>query len=273
LKRRVLTVVLAALLAVVGAAAVLAYVRQANNRAVAGLKAESVLEALSPISAGTTLGQAKSQGLLTSVKIPQGSLTGVPVLAVNARNRKLVFSTAVGQGGLILQSMINTSASVGANGVLIIPTGMVAVTVEMCPWEAVAEYVTAGSNVAVFDTYIVGKSPKGQGAQSVQRSCDVSHQASFVGVNTRIVLTRAQVLAVGPSSASAQSSSTGFAATASAGSAGSQSTDPVMVTLAVSQADAERLIQIDEVGLPYMALLSNTSKTAFDPNTPLQLFR
>jgi hypothetical protein len=40
----------------------------------------------------------------------------------------------------------------------------------------------------------------------------------------------------------------------------------VLVTLAVYQADAERLILLDEAGLPYLALLTPTSQTKFDTN-------
>ena len=37
-----------------------------------------------------------------------------------------------------------------------------------------------------------------------------------------------------------------------------------LVTLAVSQANAERLIQLSEAGMPYLALLSPTSRTIAD---------
>ena len=68
------TVVLAALLAVLGAVAVLAYVRQANNRAEAGLKTERVWTATGNITAGTTLAQAQALHLLTTKPYPVGSL-------------------------------------------------------------------------------------------------------------------------------------------------------------------------------------------------------
>ena len=44
------------------------------------------------------------------------------------------------------------------------------------------------------------------------------------------------------------------------------------MTLAVRQADAERLIQLDEAGLPYLALLTPTSQTRFD-TAPASLFQ
>jgi pilus assembly protein CpaB len=173
----------------------------------------------------------------------------------------------VGQGQLLLAPMLTTAANVVASGGIVIPAGMVAVSVQVCLSQAVAGYVTPGSNVALFDTYLSGK-----GSQNVQQTCDASHQTLAPGgVNTQIVLPRVQVLSVGQSPASAQGTSSGFGSAQATGSAGSQS-GAVLVTLAVSQTNAERLIQADEVGLPYLALLSGSSKTAIDAK-PMQLFR
>jgi pilus assembly protein CpaB len=38
----------------------------------------------------------------------------------------------------------------------------------------------------------------------------------------------------------------------------------VLVTVAVSQADAERLITLTQAGLPYLALLTDSSQTRVD---------
>jgi pilus assembly protein CpaB len=260
------------MLALIGVVAVLVYARQANSRAVAGMKAETVLAATRAIPAGKSLGAAWSEGLLTTEKVPASSLSRVvPVQSVTDKNRNLVMSGPVGSGQLLLQNMLGSAASVTANGSLPIPAGMVAVTVQMCVQEAVADYITAGSDVAVFDTYVTGKGPQ------PQRNCDVTHTGILPPLMaTRIVLTKAHVLAIGASPA------------ATGTSAGSPSTvtDPtsssvqgsVLVTLAVDQADAERLISIDELGLPYMALLTPDSKTSFDnpanpTNPPTNLFQ
>ena len=60
MKRRVLTVTLALLLAVLGTVGVLAYVHGANARAVAGVRATSTLVAQQPIPAGTSASSASS---------------------------------------------------------------------------------------------------------------------------------------------------------------------------------------------------------------------
>jgi pilus assembly protein CpaB len=273
LKRRLLAIALAALLAVLGMAAVVAYVHKANDRAVNGLKADTVMYARVAIPADTQLRVAQKQGLLASEKVPVGSLTSPGVPSVTAANGHMVLGTNVAKGQLLLQNMLASAGSVTpSSGGFVIPGHLVAVTMLMCIQEDVANYVTPGSFVAVFDTYALGK-----GSQ-IQRTCDVGHQVTaspttanpLGGVGTSIVLTKVQVLAVGenPNAPGGSSGNT------SALAASSSSSESVLVTLAVDQADAERLIMIAELGLPYMALLGPNSKTAFDgPSNSAQLFR
>ncbi len=74
MKRRVVTVALAIVLALVGTGLVLAYVNQANTRALAGQKAVTVLVAQQLIPAGTSASTAESQGLLHSQTLPAKSV-------------------------------------------------------------------------------------------------------------------------------------------------------------------------------------------------------
>jgi pilus assembly protein CpaB len=157
-------------------------------------------------------------------------------------------STDVMPGQVLLRPMLVAAAQV--SGGLAIPGSMVAVTIPLCLPEAVAGYVRAGSQVAIFDTFSAG-------SMSSSVSCGASggsQQASGTGgVETRVVLPRVQVLAVGAADASP-----------SGPSAGGQSQGSVLVTLAVDQVDAERVIQLTETGLPYLALLTPASQTGFD---------
>jgi pilus assembly protein CpaB len=263
-KRRVLTVVVAVLLAAVGTLAVLAYVHQANKRAVAGLKVVNVIVAQSAIPSGTSAGQALRNGSLGTEQLPAASVPADAVQSITPDLAGLVTSAAVQPGQLLLRPMLVAAAQV--TGGVAIPKGMIAVTIQLCMPEAVGGYVTAGSQVALFDTY-GGNASSAQ----LQRTCDVGHQAMAVGsVQTRLVLPKVEVLSVGQAPASAQSSSSGSTATALDGPSGSASQQGVvLVTLAVLQADAERLIQADETGLPYLALLTSTSRTATSPPVPL----
>jgi pilus assembly protein CpaB len=271
-RSRLLTVTLAGVLALIGVIAILAYVRQANERAVNGLKAETVMVAKGPIAAGTTLNQAKAGGLLGTETVPVSSVTD-PLVSVNSRNGNEVVSSTVVKGQVMLQNMVAASAASPTASNFVIPSGMVAVSVDMCVSEAVADYIAPGSYVAVFDTVVAASAA---GTTPPQRSCDTGHEAlSSVtnnnAANTQLVLPKAEVLAVGqnPGTASA-SGSTSVTATDPAASSAASASGELLVTLAVNQADAERLILIDEVGLPYMALLGSSSSVGFQP--PVNLF-
>jgi pilus assembly protein CpaB len=156
-------------------------------------------------------------------------------------------------GQVLLRSMLVPAAQV--NGGLAIPGTMVAVTIPLCMPQAVAGYVHAGSQVAVFDTV----SSKGMSSQQSCSQAGQSQQTQVSGiVATRVVLPRVQVLSVGSGSASGQGGSAPGTGT------GSQAQGSVLVTFAVDQADAERVIQLTETGLPYLALLTPNSQTGFD---------
>jgi len=271
-RTRLLTITLATVLALLGAVAVLAYARQANQRAVDGLKAETVMYALHQIPAGTSLSKAQAEGLLSTEKVPNSSLsTNSAIHSVTAENGHKVVGSAVPAGQVLLQNMLTTAADVAANGGFVIPKGMVAVTVNMCIAEAVAQYVTPNTNVAVFDTVA---------PSTVQRTCDADRPQiggtikNNGAATTLLVIKKAEVLAVGPNPNS-QGTSTGSNVSVTtdpeSSSSSSSSDEEVLVTLALDQADAERLILSAEVGLPYMALLGQDATMAFTP--PVNLFQ
>jgi pilus assembly protein CpaB len=245
MKRRALTIALALLLAVIGTGAVLAYVSRANARAMAGLKAVTVLVAQQQIPAGTPAGAAWQDGSLREEQLPAGSVSTDAVGSITADLGSLVMSTDVMPGQVLLRPMLVPAVQV--SGGLAIPGSMVAVTIPLCLPAAVAGYVHAGSQVAIFDTF----SSQGMGSGA---GCGGSGGSQGSGtVETRVVLPRVQVLAVGAADSSRGGSTTG-----------SQSQGSVLVTLAVDQADAERVIQLSETGLPYLALLTQASQTGFD---------
>lgn len=262
MKRRILTVTVALLLAVTGTAAVLAYVRQANTRALEGMKAVTVLVAQRQIPVGTSASTALQDRSLASQRLPASSVPTDALRSIAPGQGSLVLSTSLQPGQVVLRPMLVTAAEATATGGVAIPKGMVAVTISLCLPEAVAGYLQPGSEVAVFDTY-------GGKSLNVQESCGGSHSAQVVGaVHTRMVLPRVKILSVGTGPAGGGSSST----TSSSLTSSSSSSQPgaanqsqqVLVTLAVDQADAERLILLNEAGLPYLALLTPTSQTKFD---------
>lgn len=248
MKRRGLTIALAVLLAILGTAGVLAYVNHANTRALAGQKPVTVLVAKSLIPSGTTAAAAQQQGLLGTETLPASSVPDNALAAVTPDISSLVTDSNVQPGQLLLRPLLVTAAQVTSG--LAIPSGMVALSVMFCVPEAVAGNVHSGSQVAVFDTVAQGSSSvSNQGGCSGQRQ----QQRSATAL-TKLILPRVTVLSVGPAPTSSQSGTT---TSSTATSSGTQNNE--LVTLAVDQQDAERLIALSEDGLPYLALVNGSS--------------
>ena len=257
MKRRLLIIVLALILAAVGTSGVLAYVRGANARAIAGMKAVSVLVAQKKIASGTTAGSALHGGLLASQTLPASSVPANALSAIPGALSSLVLSADLQPGQLLLRPMLITAAQTTSG--LAIPPGMMALTLSFCLPEVVAGAVQAGSQVAVFDTVGLNTgSPI-----SAAPGCAGAHTQTGGTIKTRVVLQRAEVLSVGSAPAGGTTSTSTTASALSGASSGSSSQGS-LVTLAVTQAQAEQLIQMTETGLPYLALLTTSSHTTAD---------
>ncbi|GLZ30132.1 hypothetical protein Lesp02_23220 [Lentzea sp. NBRC 105346] len=251
MKRRMLTIGLTLLLAAVGTVSVLLYVRNADARALEGKRAVSVVVADQRVPAGTTASGAQQTGLLRLDKMPAESVPQNALTQIDAELAKLVATADIQPGQLVLKSMFGEPKSAGAG--LPIPDGQVAVTVELGVPQRVAGFVKAGSKIAVFDTYTAvddkSRTPSGAG------------QAAALQV-TRLLLPKLEVLAIGEPTASGEKSSGGGGGSA-------------LVTVAATQAEAERLIQRSQFGTLHLVLLTDNSqvtsglgtdsKTVFDP--------
>lgn len=254
-----MTVTLAALLAVLGIAAVLVYVQKANQRAIQGMKTEWVLVAKAPIPSGTSAGQADRGGLLKAVQLPASSVPGDVVHKVTPGISNLVTSSAVQPGQLLLREMFVRRRQV--TGAIGIPNNKVAVSLEVCLAADVAGYVKPGNFVAVYNTY---------GNGTLQQSCSTHEAQNAKSFKTQMVLPKVEVLSVIPAQ-SAQGSTSGSAPVVSGPGSSAASQGAVFITLAASEHDAKLLILLSEAGLPYFALTTPSSGISTDP-TPAQLF-
>jgi pilus assembly protein CpaB len=267
-RSRLLAITLAVVLAVVGVVGVLGYVRHANDRAVNGLRAETVLVASQGIQAGTSLMKAKSEDWLTTEDVPDSSVTS-PVPSVTATNEREVFSGTVAKGQVVLKNMLAPAGTfTGPNSaVLPLPQGDIGVTMELCLDADVAGYVQPGSYIAVFDTAAKGA--------AISYTC-TSHQSPTNGAMTSTydIVPRVEVLSVIAAGSASTSSTSGETVDGSTTPAsGVSSAGEVLVTLAAtSQQEAEALITITNAGYPAFGLLTKTAHTYFDlpPSDSLQ---
>jgi pilus assembly protein CpaB len=265
MKRRGLAIALAVALAVIGTGAVLLYVRKADSRALAGQKAVTVLVAQKLIPAGTVAGGAQRDGSLVGEKMPAASVPANAVAAITPALATLVLSADLQPGQLLLNPMLVTAAQT-TNG-MAIPDGMVAVTIPLCVPEAVAGNVQTGSQVAVFDTVATGSAAAGGGDLTAEPACNGPHKQQAAGAAvTRLVLAKVQVLAVGPAAAGQSGSKAG--GLGGAGASAGTGANSQLITLAVNQDDAERLILVAETGLPYLALLNGNSRLDIHASLP-----
>jgi pilus assembly protein CpaB len=252
--RRIITIAAAVLLAVLGAVGVLDYVHQADQRAVAGMRAVSAYVATAQIPSGTLAETAVRDGLLARQQFPASSVPADAVRSITPSLSGLVLTSGLASGQMLLSPMLGASVQTAA--ALPVPAGMVAITLQFCVQQAVANFVTPGSQVAIFNTFVNGKSTTG--------ACSVGTAPQGGGVpHTRLVLPKVLVLAVGEGTATPPSSTTTTAdgpATSSSGTAPST----IYLTMAVPQADAETLIELAETGSPYLALLTSASKATSD---------
>ncbi|WP_328525495.1 Flp pilus assembly protein CpaB [Kribbella sp. NBC_00359] len=264
MKRRVLTIVLAVALAVLGTAAVLVYVDRADARAVAGQQAVTVLVVGKAIPSGTSAADAKAS--LNKETLPASSVSSDAVTDITPAQESLVTSSDLSPGQLLLKSMLVTPAQ--ATGGLAIPEGKVAVTITLCSPEAVAGNVKAGSDVAVFGTVVAGST----GDVSAQPNCTGQHKQQGGGkavAKTAVVIPKVRVIAIGPATSGAPQDDAKTSNSSFSQGAAAQN-DLTLVTFAANQIDAERLIQLSQTSLPYLALLGPSAQVRVqDHNEPL----
>ena len=258
MKRRLVIIVLALILAAgVGAGGVLSYAKGANARALAGMKAVSVLVAQKPIPSGTAAGAALRGGLLASQTLPASSVPASALSAIPADMSALVFSADLAPGQLLLRQMLVTAAQTTSG--LAIPPGEMALTLSFCLPEVVAGSRggrgLAGGGVRHGRAHASGAITAGPG-------CTGAHTQINGTVKTRVVLTRVLVLSVGAAPAGVTSTS---AASTLSGSGSSSGQAGTLVTLAVTQAQAEQLIQMTETGMPTWRC---SRRTRAPPRTP-----
>jgi pilus assembly protein CpaB len=245
MRHRGALIVIAAVLAIAGTVGVYSYLKGADSRALADKQATSVIIAQKRIPAGTTIAKIKSGGYVRSDKVPASARPAGALLALDEVAGTDVSLADVPSGQVVLESMFGKREPTTSG--LKIPDGKLAVSITVATDADVAGYVQPGSEVAVFDTYmLLEKGPAGA-KQGGKPEDDWA---------TTLLLPRVPVLAVsqGPPN----------------GDAKATAAQMLVVTVAVDQADAERLIHVRQTGNLYLGLLTSRSVTAPTPGVDNQ---
>lgn len=224
----------ALVVALLGTVAVASYVSGANDRALAGQRTVEVLVAKDTIAAGTSAAQASGAGLVTTMRVPQAAVPPGALSKLTDVGKRVAASDIVA-GEMLLDAKFVIQQAVGA---LAIPGDKLAVSVELTDPARVAGFVLPGSEVAVFDTY-----DQARGSSTAQSA-------------TQVLLSRVTVIAVGTTTQRKPTKEE---------QAGQPANDkPVgttVLTLAVSQQEAAKLVHGAQTGKLYFGLLSRASKT------------
>lgn len=225
--RRLALLIAAVLVAALGTSLVFVYVRNADNRAVADQKPVTVLVAKTSIAAGTRVSDAANAGAFQTKELPQAAVPTGALSSVDPIKDEVALTT-IFPGQQLLAGMFGATAA--ATGSIAIPPGQLAASFQFQDPQRVAGFVQPGSSVAVFVT----SSLQG-GVQS-----------------TRILLPKVTVIAVGP---------TTITPPANAAQANPESLPRALLTLALTQAQAEKLIFAQTAGGSlYLGLLNDQSK-------------
>ena len=268
MKRRLALIATALLLAIVGTSGVMAYVNRADARAVAGVAAAKAFVAEKLITSGTTLQQAVKQGLAKRETFPKRTLPTGAVGDIADVPGAAVALSDIPPGSVLLASAFGTKPAPKA--LLPVPTGKMAVSVALEDSRE-AELVRPGSEIAIFDTYNTVVPFDGLGRLLPGNRDTVAGdglaQNHVINHATRLLLPRVQVIAVGNdilSTSPSPSPSPSPQSTPKKTGLGPDvlSNPTVIVTVAVDQHDAEKLIQAIQTGHVYLALLTADSKSA-----------
>ena len=235
--RRTILIISAILVAALGTGAVFLYANNAQKQAVADQNPVTVIVAKASIQIGTTGKTATDAGAFEFKTLP-ASAVAPGALADTSSIQTLVAQVPVQTGQQVLASMFGT---LNASNGLEIPAGKVASSVQLGDPQRVAGFLAPGSQVAVFVTMP-----------------ETATQPAF----TRLVLTRVPVIAVGPATVTARTSGSGDQANA-------EQIPTAILTLGVTQKEAEKLGLANEVGKVFFTLIDKDSKVAPSGGTDL----
>lgn len=229
MNRRTILLVVAVIVAMLGTALVFLYVRGADQRAEERFDTVDVLTAVATIEPGETIDDAAANGKLAMEAVAQDDLLPNYQTSLESLSGS-VATTTVYAGEQIISDKFGTE--VESTSALSIPKGMMAISVNLTDPARVAGFVSPGSKVAVF---LNGTDPSGQ-------------------TYTRLLLEEVEVIAVGSTSTTQTTTTT---------PEGTQTTEELpktLLTLALKQEDAEKVLFGQTNGELAFGLLTDDSQ-------------
>ena len=261
MSRRVIGIVAAVLLALLGTVALVAYVGNAEERALAGEELVEVYVVTTPVASGTP-----AEELEASVAVEQiptkvralGAVTSLPALA----GRVAAVDLLPGEQ-LVETRFMERSEFADREVGIEIPEDMIEVTIELDPQRAVGGLLEPGQTVAVlasFDPFQLSATVVEVDGEEVALPAAVADEVAGSTPNsTDILLRKVLVTAV------QESEDGSFGDEEETNRLTTAPDDSVFVTLAVSPYDSERLVFTAEFGYLWLAVERETVPETDDP--------
>lgn len=235
--RRSILLLVAVVIAALGTAMIVIYVQGIDARAAEGQELVEVLAATDVIEAGESVSDAQAAGKFERVEVRREDMVDGALSSISSIEDKVSVGTIFPQEQIIGQKF----GEPGSAANLVIPDDKLAISVELTDPARVAGFVNPGSDVAIFVS-----------ADPVLMKPDGSEQK--LAPYTRLLLPKVQVIGVGTTSMTSKTTTT---------EDGEQTTEQVprtILTIAVDQEQAEKVIYAGRNGELSFALLSDKSK-------------
>jgi pilus assembly protein CpaB len=246
--RRIVLLAAAALIAALGTVLVYTYAKNADDRALADQTPVTVLVAKDEIPAGTPVTQAIENGDLEQTEVPRATAIDGAMTSIEPIKEQVALTTIFPNQQLSTQMFGKTLA---ASQTLPIPIGNIAVSFQFTDPARVAGFVKPGSDVVVFLTIA------DQGQQEA----------------TRVLLPKALVIGVGPTTAAPQPADGAEDGISSEDAANEEQIPRALLTLALTDKEAAKLVYGSQHGTLYLGLLNDKSKVTQELSvSPQNLF-
>lgn len=230
-RRRILLVV-AVVVALLGTALVFLYVRGSEARAQAQYDTVDVLQAVAPIEPGESIDDAAATGKLALLPVAREYL--LPNYQTSTESLSgSVATMRIYPGEQIVSDKFGAQIETPQSG-LDIPKGQIAISVTLTDTARVAGFINPGTKVAIFLN---------------------------TGTFTRLLLEEVTVIAVG------STTTTQTTTTTAEGTQTVEALPATLMTLALTQADAERVLLSQSSGELVFGLLTPDSDVSSGPGT------
>ena len=239
--RRSVLLTVALLIAALGTAMIIMYVQGINARATEGQEMVKVLTATEIIDPGESIADAQAAGKVASTEVARAALVDGALSSTKSLEGQVAIGT-IYPGEQIISHKFGEA---GSQESLVIPDDKLAISVELTDPARVAGFVNPGSDVAIF----MSADPEVTTGTSVRK----------LSTYTRLLLPEVQVIGVGATTVQSRTVTT---------EDGEQTTEQIprtILTVAVDQEQAERIIFADRNSDLSFALLSEKSKVSENP--------